>query len=61
MSDASGAVTADKNSKKRGIRPVTTVLSHMVNHPLCLQAVRPERTRQSLLSACPACRARTAG
>jgi hypothetical protein len=61
MSDASAVVTAEKNSKKRGIRPVTTVASHMVNYPLGLQAERPERTRQSLLSACPACRARIAG
>ncbi|MBM4309526.1 MAG: hypothetical protein FJ119_01065 [Deltaproteobacteria bacterium] len=61
MSDTSGTITARKNcSGKRGSRPVITVSSHMVNHPAGLQAARTERTRQSLLSACPACRARSA-
>jgi len=61
MSDTSGTITAHKNgSGKRGSRPVITVSSHMVNYPAGLQAARTERTRQSLLSACPACRARSA-
>ena len=60
MSDIQGGNTAKKNGNgKRGNRLITTVSSHMVNHPIGLQAARPERTRQSLLSACPACRARS--
>lgn len=60
MSDTSGTITAHKNgSRQRGSRPVITVSSHMVNYPAGLQAARPERMRQSLLSACPACRARS--
>lgn len=45
---------------KRCSRPVTTVSSHMVNHPAALQAARSERRRQTLLGASPACRARRA-
>jgi hypothetical protein len=45
---------------KRGNRLITTVSSHMVNHPIGLQVARPERTRQSLLNASPAYRTRTA-
>jgi hypothetical protein len=60
MSDTQGSNTAKKNgNNKRGNRLITTVSSHMVNHPIGLQAARPERTRQSLLSACTACRARS--
>ncbi len=59
MSDKSGVNTERINANgKRGNRLITTVSSHMVNYPVGLQTVRPERTRQSLLSACPACRAR---
>ena len=61
MSDTQGNTTTKKNGNgKRGNRLTTTVSSHMVNHPIGLQAARPERTRQSLLSACTACRARSA-
>jgi len=61
MSDTQGNTTTKKNGNgKRGSRLTTTVSSHMVNHPIGLQAARPERIRQSLLSACPACRARSA-
>jgi hypothetical protein len=60
MSDTQNGNTAKKKvNGKRGNRLTTTVSSHMVNHPIGLQAARPERTRQSLLSACPACRARS--
>ncbi len=60
MSDASGRVRGHGSTgKKRGSRPVTAVSSHMVNYPLCLQAERPERMRQSLLGSRPACRARS--
>ena len=52
--------TSEKTNGKRSNRLVTTVSSHMVNYPAGLQAARFERTRQSLLSACPACRARIA-
>jgi hypothetical protein len=57
MSDKA-VVVIEKTSGKRRNRPMTTVSSHMVNYPVGLQSVRPERTRQSLISACPACRAR---
>jgi hypothetical protein len=61
MSDTQGTTTTKKNgNNKRGNRLTTTVSSHMVNHPIGLQVARPERTRQSLLSACTACRARSA-
>jgi hypothetical protein len=61
MSEKSKVKTEKTNNKgKRGNRLITTVSSHMVNHPIGLQAVRPERTRQSLLNASPAYRARTA-
>lgn len=61
MSEKSKVKTEKTNGNgKRGNRLITTVSSHMVNHPIGLQAVRPERTRQSLLNASPACRARTA-
>jgi len=59
MSDKSGVNIERTNANgKRGNRLTTTVSSHMVNYPVGLQIVRPERIRQSLLSACPACRAR---
>ena len=59
MSEKAGVTTEKTNGNgKRGNRLITTVSSHMVNYPVGLQAVRPERTRQSLLSACPACRSR---
>ncbi len=59
MSDKTDGTTEKTNGNgKRGNRMITTVSSHMVNYPVGLQTVRPERTRQSLLSACPACRAR---
>jgi hypothetical protein len=61
MSEKSKVNTEKTNGNaKRGNRLITTVSSHMVNHPIGLQAVRPERIRQSLLNACPAYRARTA-
>ncbi len=61
MRDLSGTCTAKTTGvKKRGTPLTTTVSSHMVNYPLALQAARIERVRQSLLSACPACRARSA-
>ena len=61
MSEKSKVKTEKTNGNgKRGNRLITTVSSHMVNHPIGLQAARPERTRQSLLNASPAYRARTA-
>ena len=61
MSDTQNKTTEKANSNgKRINRRITTVSSHMVNYPAALQSERPERTRQSLLSACPACRARSA-
>lgn len=60
MNDTQGGKALKTNgNSKRGNRLITTVSSHMVNHPIGLQAARPERTRQSLLSACTACRARS--
>ena len=59
MSDTSEGTSKKVNGNgKRGIRLTTTVSSHMVNYPVGLQAVRPARTRQSLISAGPACRVR---
>jgi hypothetical protein len=53
------AIPVHGNGKRVG-RLMTTVSSHMVNYPVGLQAQRPEQTRTSLISACAACRARSA-